>query len=49
MSSSSIVYCAVEPGTVRQVRVSLPAPSHCRLIGLVSVAFGAGALSHRVQ
>src|SRR3954451_22921996 len=48
---TSIVYCAVEPGIVRQRRVSDAGfvPSHCWLTGLTSVALGAGTESHRVQ
>ena len=45
----SIVYSALTPGILRQMRGSVPAPSHCWLIGLFSVPFGASTPAHLVQ
>ncbi len=50
--SSSIVYCAGEPATLRHLRGSVPfcsALGHTWLTGLFSLPFGAATLVHFVQ
>ncbi len=47
--SSSIVYCALEPGIVRQLRGSVPEPDHAWFTGLGSLPEGGGTLVHLVQ
>ena len=49
--SSSIVYCAVEPATLRHLRGSVPlcGLGHTWFTGLFSLPFGAATLVHFVQ